>query len=90
MKRALLSRQPGTPVSSVLDRTLIFNELEVLDEAIPYIKRSAGIAEINVIELSVGENGVFEGKTKHGDKVELLVPVDKTVPGMPTFAFENI
>lgn len=90
MKRALLSRQPGTPVSSVLDRTLIFNELEVLDEAIPYIKRSAGIAEINVIELSVGENGVFEGKTKHGDKVELLVLVDKTVPGMPTFAFENI
>jgi len=90
MKRSLLQRQPGTSVTSILDRTLKFNELEVLDAAIPYIQRSAGITEIRVVELSVGENGAFEAKTKHGDVVEPLVSIDKAVPGMPSYAFENI
>jgi hypothetical protein len=85
-----MSRTPGTPMSSVLDRTLIFDEFETLDSAIPYIQRSAGIAEINVVELSVGIGGAFEGKTKHGEKVEVLIGVDKTVPGQPSLAFENI
>jgi leucyl-tRNA synthetase len=90
MKRSLLQRPAGTPMSSILDRTLRFNEFKVLDAAIPYIKRSAGITEIKVVELSVGEKGVFEGKTKHGEKVDPLVVMDKTVPGQPSFAFENI
>jgi leucyl-tRNA synthetase len=90
MKRSLMQRTPGTPMSSILDRTLIFDEFETLDAAVPYIKRSAGITEINVVELSVGEGGAFEGKTKHGEKVEMLVAVDKTVPGQPSLAFENI
>jgi hypothetical protein len=90
MKRALVARRPGAPVSSVLDRTLRFNELEVLDDAIPYIQRSAAIKEVNIIELNVGEDGTFEGRTKHGEKVDPLVPVEKTIPGVPTYAFENI
>jgi hypothetical protein len=90
MKRSLIQRTPGTSISSILDRTLVFDEFETLDAAIPYIKRSAGIAEVNVIELSIGAKGSFEGKTKHGEKVEMLVPVDKTVPGQPSIAFENI
>jgi len=90
MKRHLLQRAPGTSISSALDRTLIFDELETLEYAIPYIQRSAGIAEINVVKLSVGADGNFEAKTKHGDKVEPLVAVDKTVPGLPSLAFENI
>jgi len=90
MKRSLIQRTPGTSMSSILDRTLIFDEFETLDAAIPYIKRSAGITEINVVELSIGAQGLFEGKTKHGEKVEMLVPVDKTVPGQPSIAFENI
>ena len=77
-------------MSSILDRTLIFDEFEMLDAAVPYIQRSAGIAEIKVVELSIGDGGVFEGHTKHGKKVDLLVSVDKTVPGQPTLAFENI
>ena len=77
-------------MSSILDRTLIFDEFEALEFAIPFIKRSAGIAEIHVVELSIGEGGSFEGRTKHGDKVEMLVAVDKTVPGQPSLAFENI
>jgi hypothetical protein len=90
MKRNIMQRKPGIPVSSVLDRTLVFNEFETLEAAIPYIKRSAGIAEISIIELSVGADGSFQGKTKHGDKVETLVAVDRTVPGQPSLAFENI
>ena len=90
MKRNLMQRTPGTPMSSILDRRIIFDEFEILDAAVPYIKRSAGITEIKVVELSIGEGGSFEGKTKHGDKVEMLVPVDKTVPGQPSLAFENI
>ena len=90
MKRSLIQRTPGTSISSILDRTLVFDEFETLDAAIPYIKRSAGITEINVVELSIGAHGSFEGKTKHGEKVEMLVPVDKTVPGQPSIAFENI
>jgi len=77
-------------MSSILDRTLVFNEFEMLDAAIPYIQRSAGIAEVKVVELSVGNDGVFEGHTKHGEKVALIVAVDKTLPGQPTLAFENI
>jgi hypothetical protein len=90
LKRSLLQRKSGTPMSSVLDRTLIFNEFETLDAAVPHIKRSAGIAEVAVVELSVGHDGSFEGKTKHGEKVEPRVIVDKTLPGQPSFAFENI
>ena len=90
MKRSLLQRTPGTPISSILDRTLIFDEIETLDAAIPYIKRSAGISEINVVELSIGAQGSFEGTNKQGEKVEILIPVDKTVPGQPSIAFENI
>ena len=77
-------------MSSILDRTLIFDEFETLDAAIPHIQRSAGITEIKVVELSIGDGGAFEGKTKHGEKVEMLIPIDKTVPGQPTLAFENI
>jgi hypothetical protein len=90
MKRNLLQQKQGTPISSVLDRTLIFNELETLNAAIPYIRRSAGIAEINVVTLSAGTDSTFEGRTQDGETVELLVPVDKTVPGQPSLAFENI
>ena len=90
MKRDLLQRKEGTLMSSILDRTLIFNEFETLDAAVPYIKRSAGIAEVVVVELSVGASGAFEGKSRHGEKVEMLVSVDKTIPGQPSFAFENI
>jgi leucyl-tRNA synthetase len=90
MKRSLLNREKGTPTSAIFDRTLIFDEFETLDAAVPYIKRSAGLAEVVVVELSVGDGGGFEGKTKHGDKVEMLVPVDKTIPGQPSLAFENI
>ena len=90
MKRSLLARPPGSPMSTVLDRTLIFDEFETLEAAIPYIKRSAGIAEIVVVKLVIGTNREFEGYTQHGEKVDLLVPVDKTVPGQPSIAFENI
>ena len=90
MKRNLLQRTAGSPISSVLDRSLIFDEFETIDAVIPYIKRSAGIAEIKVVELHVGKDGMFEGRTKHDEKVEPLVPVDKTVPGQPALAFENI
>jgi leucyl-tRNA synthetase len=90
MKRSLMQREPGSPMSSILDRTIRFDEFETLDAAVPYIKRSAGITEIKVVELSIGAGGVFEGKTKDGKKVEMLVPVDKTVPGQPSLAFENI
>lgn len=90
MKRNIMQRKPGTPISSVLDRALIFNEFETLEAAVPYIKRSAGIAEVNIVELSVGDDGTFQGKTKHGEMIETLVGVDRTVPGQPSLAFENI
>jgi len=90
LKRHLLQRTPGTPMSSVFDRTLIFDEFVTLEEAIPHIKRSAGIADIVVVKLSTGAGGSFEGVSKHGEKVEPLVPLDKTIPGQPTLAFENI
>jgi hypothetical protein len=90
MKRSLLARPPGSPMSSILDRTLIFDEFETLESAIPHIKRSAGIAEIVVVRLVIGANGEFEGHTLHGEKVDCLVPVVKTVPGQPSIAFENI
>jgi len=90
LKRSLLARPLGSPMSTILDRNLIFDEFETLEAAIPHIKRSAGIAEIAVIKLAIGANGEFQGYTQHGEKVELLVPVDKTVPGQPSIAFENI
>ena len=90
MKRSLLQRPAGTPISSALDRNLIFDEFAALNDAIPHIKRSAGITEVVVVELSVGENGTFQGKTRHGESVEPLVVVEKTLPGQPSFAFENI
>lgn len=90
MKRSLVARPPGSPMSSVLDRTLLFDEFVTLEAAIPHIKRSAGITEIVVVKLVVGPEGQFEGHTQHGERVEFLVPVEKTIPGQPSIAFENI
>lgn len=90
IKRNLLQRAPGSSVSSILDRTLTFNEHEALESAVPFIQRSAGITEIKVVQLSVGFDGKFEARMKNGDKIEPLVAVEKTVPGFPSLAFENI
>ena len=89
VKSNLLERKPGTPASSVLDRSLLFDEFQILDYAIPHIKRSSGIAEIKVVKLSVVD-GAFQGVIKGGEKVDILVMVDKAVPGQPVLAFENI
>jgi hypothetical protein len=90
MKRNLVQRTPGTSVESILDRSILYDEVSVLEASIPYIKRIPGVVEVDVIELSVGADGSFVGKTKHGVKVEPQIAVDKTVPGQPAFAFENI
>ena len=90
MKRNLVQRTPGTTVDSILDRSILFDEIEVLEAIIPYIKRTVEVIELDLVEISVGPEGTFEGKTKHGVKVEPQIAVDKTVPGQPSFAFENI
>jgi leucyl-tRNA synthetase len=90
LKRGLLQRRPDTPVSSVLDRSLIFNEFDILEKAIPYIQRSAGIAEIQIVAITIGEDGEFVTRMKDGTGAPALVPLDKAIPGQPTYAFENI
>jgi hypothetical protein len=90
IKKDLVERAPAIPVSSIFDRSIVFDEFEVLEAAISHIKRSAGIAEVCVVKIRVVGDG-FEGvMNQSGDKIDMLVSVDKAKPGQPVLAFENI
>jgi leucyl-tRNA synthetase len=86
LKRRL---RDGEPASTVLDRKLAFDEKAILVAMVPSLKRTAGLAAVDIIQV---EEGSKKGKNVMEDKeVDVTSPNAETaVPGQPTFYFENI
>ena len=79
----------GEPAASVLERKLAFDERKTLVAMVPGLKRAAGLAAVEIVE-------VVEGSKKgvdllEGREVDVTAAVaDSAVPGQPTFLFENV
>jgi leucyl-tRNA synthetase len=87
LKRRL---QSGEKASAVLDAKLPFDEGETLVAMVPGLKRTAGLAEAQIVAVVEGSK---KGKdlTGGGQEVDLAAPqAENAVPLQPTFFFENI
>lgn len=77
-------------VDKVFERSLGFDEVEVLGEMVAGLKKAAGLKEVVVIRV---EEGGKAGKIAfgEGERVEgLSVQAEAAVPGVPTFQFDNV
>ena len=79
----------GEPAEAVLARKLSFDEKVVLQNMIPGLTRTAGLAAVDLIEA---QEGSTQGTNLHdGSQVEIRNPIaEGAVPGQPTFFFENV
>lgn len=85
MKRRLVA---GEDESAVFNRKLVFDERSALKEISPGLKRAASLAEVQIVVI----DGQGSATTyPEGAKVETLPqPAEGSVPGIPTFLFENV
>ena len=87
------SLQAGEKPSSVFDRSLPFDELQVLKEMVVGLKKTTGCKEIEVVLVkeggTVGE--LIIGSVASSGKIENLPQsAGGAVPGIPAFHLENI
>ncbi len=85
----------GEDPQAVFELKLAFDELDILKEAAPALKRTAGcnILEIVAVDESrkTGSMLLGENEAAEGSRVENLpYMADGAVPGSPTFHFQNI
>lgn len=64
-------------------RTLPFSESQVLQEILPYLKKSLGLVEAEV--LSVDEARKKEGQPGYTKNI-----IDTSEPGNPAFEYRNV
>lgn len=83
--------ESGEPSDAVLNRKLPFGELDVLQEMTKGLGRTTGCKEIEVILVDEGGKSGQVMIGNKGEKRAALPPqAEAAVPGIPTFAFENI
>ncbi|KZP30034.1 leucyl-tRNA synthetase [Athelia psychrophila] len=63
-------------------RTLPFSETEVLEEILPYLKKSLGLVDAEILSVA-------EAKTKEGPGYTHLI-IDTSEPGSPAFEYRNV
>ncbi|KAH8906798.1 leucyl-tRNA synthetase [Coniochaeta sp. PMI_546] len=79
----------GEPASSVLERKLAFDEKKTLVAMVPGLKRTAGLAVVDIVEVAEGSKKGLN--LLDGREVDVTAPVaDSAVPGQPSFFFENV
>ena len=84
LKKRLAS---GEPISAVLDRKLPFDEVEILKQMVPGLKKSAGLTEIDIL---IAEDDGKRVVDVEGKEAKLPVSVENAMPGSPVFHFENV
>lgn len=95
-KQSVINRGEHVSANSIFSRELGFNELEVLREVKPYLVRNVGIQELRIVLLqkpadeSSAAIGLVESGSDAGATVEIAPNFANTVPGQPTFLFENV
>lgn len=85
LKKRLLS---GEQADVVFQRELAFDELKTLEQLAAGLKKVAGLKELVIVEVDGAGNGVT-----YPEKLEvkdLPQSAEGSVPGVPTFNFENI
>ncbi|UNI19942.1 Leucine--tRNA ligase [Purpureocillium takamizusanense] len=81
--------QNGEPASAVLEQKLAFDEKETLAQMVPGLSKTAGLVACDV--LIVEEGGKKGVSMTDGKEVDITVPIaENSVPGVPTFFFENV
>ncbi|KIJ41971.1 hypothetical protein M422DRAFT_171671 [Sphaerobolus stellatus SS14] len=81
--QSMKSRIANFGVETALNRTLPFAEAPVLNELLPYLKRSVGYVDADV--LSVDEARTHEGEQGFSKNI-----IDSAEPGTPAFEFRNV
>jgi leucyl-tRNA synthetase len=90
------SLETGIEPSTVFERKLAFDEVQVLGEMVPGLKQT--IQKCAVVEVIAIEEGGKEGKVVAGtqgvkvgeERKDLAPAAENAVPGQPTFFFENV
>lgn len=88
LKKRLQHEKPDT----VFQRKLAFDEVEVLKNVVPSLKKLIGAQEVEVIVNDEGgKTGTRVVGGKEGEKVEALPPVaEGAEPGNPRLEFTNV
>lgn len=83
--------QTGEPADKVFDRKLAFDELTLLKNMVPGLKKTANLKVVELVQVEdEGKKGAIVGGDGQG-QVETLPPqAGNAVPGSPTYAFENV
>lgn len=88
LKRRL---QQGEPADKVLERKLPFDEIVTLNSMVPALKKTAGLKVVELVQIEEGgKKGKVVGGDGEGEKEGLPPQAESAVPGLPTFAFENV
>ncbi|KAJ2863338.1 cytosolic leucyl tRNA synthetase [Coemansia erecta] len=66
---------------AAFDRALQFNETDLINEIVPYLKSSVGYAQISVIQTGAAENSLTDAQTK---------AAESALPGEPGLLIANI
>ncbi|EHK98238.1 putative Leucyl-tRNA synthetase, cytoplasmic [Glarea lozoyensis 74030] len=91
-KRLLAGEKPEV----VFERKLAFDEVKILGNMVPGLKKAAGLREVSIVSVGEGEGAEGKGgKVVGGDGVgsdvgELPANAESAVPGVPTFGFVNV
>jgi leucyl-tRNA synthetase len=79
----------GEKQDLVFDRKLAFDEIQTLKNMVPGLKKAAGLSVVELVEVAEGgKSGKVVGEER--EVTGLLPQAEAAVPGVPTFAFENV
>ncbi|KAM0285779.1 hypothetical protein ACHAQH_001241 [Verticillium albo-atrum] len=82
--------QAGEAEADVFERKLAFDETKVLISMVEYLKRSANLAEVQIIKAQEGGGGADVVTGAAVDKAAMPANAESAVPGSPSFLFANV
>ena len=79
----------GEKADVVFDRKLAFDEIQILKNMVPGLKKAAGLSVVELVEVAEGGKS---GKVAGEDREVTGLPgqAEAAVPGAPAFSFENV
>jgi leucyl-tRNA synthetase len=78
----------GEAPDTIFERKLAFDEMAILKNMVPGLKKAAGLSEVQIVRV---DEGGKTGSTPDGQIVQDLPNnAEAAVPGVPTFSFENV
>jgi leucyl-tRNA synthetase len=69
----------------VFKRKLLFVETDVLQEVLPYLKRTLNLVDVEILSVEEALEHVVVGKAGYSRMI-----VESSEPGSPAFEFRNV